>query len=185
MEHAATLHLAADTPTRHAHLWAGVSVATNGIAQFSLVLLLAITSTEAKPQHIVWTIVFVGTYTIHALLDMCIHFRTATTRTLWKIAAITRGVLVVGIGLAVGFFAANYYHAGGDHATAVAEWCLAAFVLTHGLIGGLYVHGLEVEIAHEAFRIVQESNMQYSVCVYTPLNGIQNYAPVWTFPNYA
>jgi len=166
LEYFVTLHLAATTPTAQKQWLAGVSVATNGISQYSLVLLLAVTSTDAMPLHIVCTVVFVAAYAVYALIDTYTHirFQLKSPRRWWLWAAVIRSILVVGIGISIGFFAANAYRDGHKHAMMVSEWCLAAFVLAHGLVGGVYVHDLTLDVGHEGVEEVYE--------VISPYNGM-------------
>jgi hypothetical protein len=163
LEYFVTLHLAQSAPTTKRQWLAGFSVAANGISQYSLVLLLAVTSTDAMSLHIVCTVVFVTAYAVYALIDTYthIHFQTKNQRWWWW-AAVIRSILVVGIGISIGFFAANAYRDGHKHAMMVSEWCLAAFVLAHGLVGGVYVHDLTLDVGHERFQHARMESSSYT-----------------------
>jgi hypothetical protein len=121
-------------------------------AQFSLILLLSITSTEFHKTHMVFVGIFLVLYSFYAIASANVHYHPFFAYTTAWYAYWARVVLAVAfIGIAIGVGAA-FSIQGNDRTVAILELTLTAVFLVHGALGGVYLDGLRVVIVGESIE---------------------------------
>lgn len=125
--------------------WAALVLHT--LSQYCLILLLALTSTEAPTQHMIFTISFVVAYGLFGIFDAINHSFVVRRGGMLAFVFWFRAVLVVGIVVVGGIFA--YVFEDDQITVAILEYFLGSFILLHGLLGVGYLRNMKIAVLYK------------------------------------
>jgi hypothetical protein len=111
-----------------------MKVIFDALAQYFLILLLAVTSTEAQNQHEAFTILFVIFYVLFGVFDIMVHKDVAPDQKYLFYIRTALWVPIVCVAIAFGIS----YRSDRQDLVAYFEYALAILFLSHGYIGAFY-----------------------------------------------
>lgn len=134
-----------------------VALAFEVIALYFLILLLAVTSIEAKGQHEAFTGLFIFLYAVYGIIDFCATKDLARRYRTFRYGrlALCFLAIVASFGLLL-----TYKKEDQQSAAAIWEYVLAACVLLHSLVGGLKTGGMRLGIVYMPTGVVAGDTVQ-------------------------
>ena len=122
-----------------------IAMGLDATAQYFLILLLAVTSTEAQAQHEGFTVAFVVLYVLFGIADYVVHKDVAASKRPILFARLGLWVPMIAVAIA---FVVSYTRERQD-LVAVFEYILAVLILVHGLLGGLYLRNIQMSFVYQ------------------------------------